>query len=552
MSLAKENGYRGFANGQFHIFKTKLTNPKSALQRLTIVPSVLRDLGHHVLVSMYDQKVPDILSLLKSEKYEEPIEKFENNLVQGVGDAQDGNRQLDIIKNDISIFKTVRTDGIDDPGAKKGGGLSILAFNTKSRVLLNGSKISIDGILTILGTSREAVCQNVEIPHVWPEFNPYTTALTFPTKHPFLSDETITALNTAIPPKWMTHRSENIGPKYHGFIKTLIEHLFPDEHERERVLDWCYWAIFKRNGTVLCLAGARGTGKSTFIEVLGELVGSDYTELVSESILKERFNAQFTNKRLIVFEEVALSDQAAINKIKAWCNNKISIEKKGQDAISADNHSSMVFLLNDLNDLKVVPQERRFSIPVVAEENLWTVIPEEDIEKFKTGIKERTQESLDAIAEFGEYLKQRGKPKDSEYLAIRGANFNRVADLSLTEWQSTLREFVQNRGEKNVIIPITAIFPINRTGDKADQPKVPTKKFTIANFLQDYRHIGKYKIGDLVDIRESELADLEAYYGIQPGRTGPGSRTRRYYGILPNKNFLEVCGLKYKKAEDLV
>lgn len=549
MSLAKEAGYRGYHDGNYYIFNTKTSVPSTALKKLGFPKPLLvkdKDTNLMTICLSFKNYEDAVVELLQGDKYYEP--EFNNQMTPGIGDTDSGAEQEVIIREDISIFKTVRTEGVMDPGAKKAGGLSILAFNNKSRVLLNGGRVSLDGILTILGTNREEAANSKNVPHVWPVFNPYTTELTFPHKDPMLSDRKITALNTAIPPRWMTHRSPGVKAKFHGFIKTLIEHLFPEEIERELVLDWCHYAIYKRNGTVLCLAGARGTGKSTFIKIVGELVGSDYTELVSESILKERFNAQFKNKRLIVFEEVALSDSSAINKVKAWCNNKISIEEKGYDAFSADNFSSMVFLLNDLNDLKVMPQERRFSIPVVAEENLWTVIDEVDIAKAVESIDNKTQEAMDMIAEFGEYLKSR-RPKNSEYIPIKGANFNRVSDLSLTEWQGNLREYIMSKGEIGVKIPITVIFPDERK-EKGERQSYPNKKSTISTFLLDYRHLGKYRLGEVVDIRESEMVELEADHGIVP-KSG-GKKTRRNYGIIPNKVFLENCGFKYIKVEDLV
>ncbi len=546
--ISKE-GYRGFDRGKFHVYDSTTTVPKSVLAKLSF-PKILEVEGLYHLAVKYKNLVDDIVEILRSVPFIAPDHDFKNpETLDEVSSPNSSGAQVGIIRDDIALFKTVRTDGVIDPGAKSTG-ISVLAFNMVSRVLLDARKISINGLLAIKKIKREEVVDMESIPFVWPEFNPYTPDIKFSKYDPSLSNKKIECLNTAIPPRWMTHASKDIKPGLSPFLRRLIYHLFPYDIERELVLDWCHYAIFKRNGTVLCLAGDRGTGKSTFVEILGELVGNNYTELVSEAILKDKFNAQFHNKRLIVFEEVALEDSLSVNKIKAWCNDKISIEEKGTNAFSADNFSSMVFLINKLEELKVTAQERRFSIPVVAEENLLTVMDEKEITIFKQAIVERKQWVLDEIAAFGLMLKDR-KPKNSEYVPIKGENFNRVADLALTEWQSHLRDFVQANGVIKETIPISVIFPIAKSSERGEGMRAPTKKSTIENFLRDYRFLGKHKIGDVVDLTEAEFSKGNNMSPARGPQAGNG-RTRRMYGIKPREQFLVECGLKYKRDEDLL
>lgn len=544
LELSEHRGFEGFNGSKFLVQGSKVGR-SGVLSNLGF-PAALKTDGLYRLHSEYKELTNEIISALQSVRASGKI------LTHGAADVdwiEAGILQEDAIKNNIQIFKTVKKSPRLDPAGQRNNGMTIIAFNTDSRVLLNGQGVSIDGILNVLGTNREEVLASPSIPHVWPVFNPYISDLKFTTKEESLGSMDITALNTAIPPKWMTH-SKVTTPKFGGFIGKLVNHLFPDPEDLERVLDWCHYAIFKRNGTVLCLAGDRGTGKSTFVEVMSELVGSQYAEIVSDAILKEKFNGSFKDKRLIIFEEVALEDQQSINKVKAWCNSKISLEEKGMNQFTADNFSSMVFLLNNLADLKVLPQERRFSIPVVAQESLLTVLSEKEIDNFKVGLADRRQDILDQIAEFGHFLKNR-KPKYSEHTPIKGANFFRVSDLALTEWQAYMREFIQNRGEIGKAIPITVIFPIRGSTDK-DQMKFPTKKPLIDNFLRDYRFQGKYKIGDIVDLTDAEIGPLEKSFGVAPQRQVGSARTRRLYGVMPRPDFLKEFGIKYKKAEDLL
>lgn len=543
LQYAKDNGYVGFHAGKFHINGARVSNTK-VLSELGF-PAALKMDGLYRVFTEYKDLKQEILNTLRQVKTGLGMAEFGSFSEELAGS---GIEQEKSIRENILIFKTIRRNSELDPHAGRYGGMTLIAFNPETRAILSGKDISIDALLTVLGTDREEILLNPDVVHVWPVFNPYVPDIHFEMSDDKLWSNKIQALNTAIPPRWMTH-ADSVEPKLGGFIGKLILHLFPDPEDRERVLDWCHYAIFKRNGTVLCLAGDRGTGKSTFVEILSELVGSQYSAVVGDAILQEKFNSAFKDKRLIIFEEVALEDQTAINKVKAWCNNKISVEEKGVDQFTADNFTSMVFLLNNLADLKVLPQERRFSIPVVATESLLGVLSEKEIDAFKTGLQERRQDILNQLAEFGYYLKNR-KPKYSEHIPIKGANFFRVSDLALTEWQAYLREFLQNRGEIGKVIPITVIFPIKSSSDK-DSMKFPTKKPVIDNFLRDYRFQGKYKMGDLVDIPESEIQGIEKSWGVAPQRQS-GSRTRRLYGIMPRESFLREFGMKYKNSEDLL
>lgn len=538
-TVASNNGYIGYSQGKYFFSNGSKTTSSSTLFKKLALKEAFVAAGQYKLESMFRLGTAEkpILDCLEKVEYKRvgPAQASEE-----VASQENSQGIIQSIQDNIQIFKTVRRSGVYDPSAKKSNGMAIIAFNNVTRKLINAAEVSIDGLLSIKGWTRDDVIASPGISVVWPDFNPYTPEINFTKYVEELGREHL-ALNTAIPPKWLKTYPERKG-KLDGFIKKLIFHLFPDEVDRELVLDWCHYALFKRNGTVLCLAGDRGTGKSTFVEILSALLGDQYAAVVSEAVLKEKFNSQFHNKRLVIFEEVALDEAQSINKVKAWCNTKITIEEKGSDAFNADNHSSMVFLLNDLSQLKINAQERRFSIPVVAEENLLTAIDSVEVARFKSGLGDGSYGVLEELADFGHFLRER-VPKHTEYVPIKGANFDRVADLTMAEWQAHLREYVKSNGEEGVVIPITKIFPVHR---EEGGMKVPQKRSTIENFLRDYRYKGA-KVGDVVDIIPEEGKLLKK--NDAPHLAG---RTRRTYGIKPRKEFLEVCGVNKIKDEDLL
>ncbi len=526
-SLAKDNGYEGFLDGKYYCTEGRVLNSDNKILAELGFPAVLNQEGLlRVFIAYKDLKIPICRALAKVK-----LPRREFSVDNSIASLDSSMRQVEAVRENILLMKTARLADIHDPKAANYG-LAIIAFNKTTREIINSPVMNIDGMLRMRGTSREEVMASENIPYVWPEFHPYRTEITFEKFERSISED-ISILNTFRPPQWMTEANKEVGPELTGFIGKLVHHLFPYEPDREAVLDWCHWALKERVGTVLCLAGARGTGKSTFIEILSHIIGDHYTELVNSAILEDKFNAQFFNKRLIVFEEVALDEDLAINKIKAWCNKKISIEQKGSDAFSAENFSSMIFLINNLSQLKIGAQERRFSIPVVAERNLWNTVSEQEIGEFKKRLEERTPESLDELAAFGLFLKER-KPKLSQYAPIRGPNFDRVADLALTEWQAHLREYVKTNGKAGEPLHITHIFPTPKEGDK-DALKFPMKRSSIESFIGDYQYIGKYKIGEVID---HELPNTNLRKDA-PHMTNK-SRSRRNYGVVPYADFLEA------------
>jgi hypothetical protein len=214
---------------------------------------------------------------------------------------------------------------------------------------------------------------------------------------------------------------------------------------------------------------------------------------------------------------------------------------KGSDSFTASNWSSMVFLMNDLADLQINAQERRFSVPCVAEENLKTAIPVEEIEEFMTQMQNQSGDAFREIAEFGLFLRNR-VPKMRSDAPIKGKHYYRVADTAMSEWQAILREYLISQGEIGKIISIGDVFP-----PSSKDVLVPKKRSTFESFLTDYRYMGIHKLASIVPMPQ-EVNTSTATNSIAQGK-----RSRRAYGILPNEEFLKEHGLKYKiRAEDIL
>jgi hypothetical protein len=379
------------------------------------------------------------------------------------------------------------------------------------------------------GLVYDEVIRDPSIPTVIPKFMPYEMDL-------LVTEESLglkrTYLNTYIPPLWRKVKAE---PKLGGIIKIIFEHLFPIEEDREYVYDWFHHLITSRNGTMLCLVGARGTGKGVVSkDIARALVGKNNTDIVGQSILRDKFNAAFDSKRLIFFDEVELEQDGDLAKIKAFCNDVIALEKKGKDSYTADNFASLILSTNNRMNFKVEPQERRFSVPRVSEENLKTKLSEAVIGEF-------SQRCLDPyspeIAEFGEWLLKR-VPTYSNQTPYKGEYFFEICDMSLTGWKSFLIGLLEKADEPTSLFSVKEMTSKFKKKDSqgpahlnTSTSRFPAYKPKVAEFLYQYRYRGEFRLGDIVDIYDSEGKAVS-------------------WGVQVNRHLWEH--LNEKKAEDLL
>lgn len=391
----------------------------------------------------------------------------------------------------------------------------ILLDSENDNAIVRGVSASI--FLALVGRSIAELIQDTAVMKVIAKFNPYQL------KSLYLDANSLNGnfwhVNHYTAPKW---RFVEVQAEYGGFIKTLIEHLFPNPEEREYVLDWIHYAIVKRNSTMLCLVGDRGTGKGILLNtVIAGLIGHDYREIVGQDILKEKFNGAFKGKRYIVFDEVDVETDQALSKIRAFANDQISVEKKGDDSETIENFTSMSLSSNNKKSFKVEPQERRFSVPEVTSESLFTIMTEPEVEEAVRALSDPLSPEL---AAFGNFLLNR-VPRNSSNVPLKGAYFFEICRMSMPEWKLFIIDYFINEGTigeevKNSIL--TKKFKKSH-GDKA---LFPAREGTIASFLGDYKHEGYHRIGDIVKVWDSQ-------------------RGRDTFAIRPNKDFLLKYGKNY-------
>jgi hypothetical protein len=179
----------------------------------------------------------------------------------------------------------------------------------------------------------------------------------------------------------------------------------------------------------------------------------------------------------------------------------------------------MAILLNDVSQLKIAPQDRRFSAPKVAEHDLRKTIPEIEIQNFSDNLE--GEEVFQEVAEFGQFLIAR-KPVNSNMYAIKGDYYYFLCSLALSEWKNFIIRYISNWGRYDVPLKISkmsADFKVSHPPvDGGKGLRFPDKSETFDEFLKDYKHRGEYYIGEVVKSYESG---------------------REVFSITPNSDFLD-------------
>ncbi len=366
--------------------------------------------------------------------------------------------------------------------------------------------IEAETYLSAVGLSKEELLSNPKIPMVYPIYNPYTLERLY-SGRTMSGVENILNLNLYNPPSW---RFVGASPKYGGTIKKLFEHVFPVEKDREFVLDWFHYLVTTRNATVLCLVGARGTGKGIILkDIARALTGEEHFAIAKEEVLTDKFNEVFNNRRLVFFDEVDIQGDRELAKFKALCNDTISMEKKGSDSVTIENYCSIGLATNNRKNFRVEPQERRFSLPRVTEDPITKIMTIPEVEEFCSTIKVLGNKEL---AEFGEWLLIR-KPKYSNQTPYKGDYYFEISGLSMAAWKAYIIEALgtDKLEELHYIGSLLKGFK-KISGGSDSSSKFPTTRSTIEEFLYQYRHDGIYRIGYIQDVYEDE-EDPEAKTG---------------------------------------
>ena len=135
-------------------------------------------------------------------------------------------------------------------------------------------------------------------------------------------------------------------------VDRWLDFIAPDPGDREMLLQFCGYCMTRdiRQQKFLILVGSGGSGKSTLIRLLSEVVGSDNISSISLKELTQRFASYGLMGKLLNccadLEVSALEDVSMLKKILG--EDYLRGEPKGKDAVTFRNYAKLIFSTNEL------------------------------------------------------------------------------------------------------------------------------------------------------------------------------------------------------------
>jgi len=157
-------------------------------------------------------------------------------------------------------------------------------------------------------------------------------------------------------------------------FKNFVKEVICNGDEKMYNITWSFLAQMlqdptRKMGTALVLLSAKGTGKSTFVKVIGKLLKGYFYQSADNKRLLGEFNNHLASTLLFYANELTFTDnKRVISKLKNVITEKnFTYEIKGGATYSADNFIRVIIDSNE--DMAVVQtaDERRFIYPVISE-----------------------------------------------------------------------------------------------------------------------------------------------------------------------------------------
>lgn len=163
-----------------------------------------------------------------------------------------------------------------------------------------------------------------------------------------------------------------IKPKQ-GDWSLFREHIFNIiSNKKQYINDWiltwmariCQDPGGKRPKTALVLRGDQGVGKGIFLSNFGKIFGNHYLQINNQQHLTSRFNGHLQDVLfLFVDEGFWAGDRSSEGIIKGMVTeNIVTIERKGKDAITLQNHMNIAMASNNEWVVPAGIMERRFMV----------------------------------------------------------------------------------------------------------------------------------------------------------------------------------------------
>lgn len=385
----------------------------------------------------------------------------------------------------------------------------VLDFHTGKKVVFNNkmrsiSKMHPDAYMKSLSAHQRKLILDQGAKLATFSFNPYND---FEKRLIVCEGQKVVEFNCFNPPPWRCNEEGRLEPDLESryisktapkIFAEFMEHLFPNPRHRRFVLHWMHQAIFARNETYLSLNGKKGAGKNLFCDLLGKLVGEEYYRKANERFFDEGFNSLLDRARLILLDELKVENSKHQNRLKSYINKGQNIERKGHDADkTTETFNSYIINNNDIGDMLLVWDDRRFSVPDITEIKLLDVWDQAKIDRFRALF-----DDTEFLRQVGFWIKQNGKTEEfGSFYALKEDRFWKIVFNSLSEWQKIIVEAVTSKEKAEYTISDLKQSYKRRV----DANRFPFKIQKIGDFVEDYRHRGEHKIGHVEGVGENAV-----------------------------------------------
>lgn len=321
---------------------------------------------------------------------------------------------------------------------------------------------------------------------------------------PFQNFEVV-KVNLYRPPAWRKLEAPE-STECPEVINEFLDHLVPDEACKDYILSWFRNALLNRNEVYLVLNGSKGIGKGLLVQLLSMLVGLDNFNEAPQEILNGQFNSALADKRVISFDEFVVNKKAH-SKLKRYINKLQNLEAKGKDADKLDEiFNSYVISNNDLTDMYIEGDDRRFSVPDLTTVNLEDVWESEAITRFANMI----ENDIVMAQEFGHFLLNYEPDEDYTPFSIwKGERFFELAYNSLSEWRKFFVDMILSGLTNSEIDIKKAEKDYKKDNARAAFPRNIGK---IKDFFGNYRHEGKHYLGTVERIDGAWVVKVDPKY----------------------------------------
>jgi hypothetical protein len=153
-----------------------------------------------------------------------------------------------------------------------------------------------------------------------------------------------------------------------AFWDDHLAYLFPNERDRNLLLDWLGWFVqnlaLKPKHALLLQGHIQGTGKTFIPKMLSEIIGKQNVAPIGQTQLTNQFNGWALRSKLLVIEELRAVERGEVkNKLHDMITEEmISVNEKNVPQKEAENCFGMIAMTNDDAAISLEDSDRRYLV----------------------------------------------------------------------------------------------------------------------------------------------------------------------------------------------